>query len=134
MFKLEHITEEYSQYVTFEEQAAAHHLYIEHKTCADIVITKCLEYVEQNETSPEASSEALDNFFNDSSYYSKNSKANTQLPSQNSSNTHRSINVKPLKSRNINTKFDVEVPTLSETAACTKIQVEQIETKSQMRL
>ena len=134
MFKLEHITEEYSQYVTFEEQAAAHHLYIEHKTCADIVITKCLEYVEQNETSTEASSEALDNFFNDSSYYSKNSKANAQLPSQNSSNTHRSINVKPLKSRNINTKFDVEVPTLSETAACTKIQVEQIETKSQMRL
>ena len=134
MFKLEHITEEYSQYVTFEEQAAAHHLYIEHKTCADIVITKCLEYVEQNETSTEASSEALDNFFNDSSYYSKNSKANAQLPSQNSSNTHRSINVKPLKSRNINTKFDVEVPVLPEVATCAKIEADQIEGKSQRRL
>ena len=68
VFKLERITDEYSQYVILEKQAAAHHLYIEHKTCADIVITKCLEYVEQNETSTEASSEALDDF---SSYYSK---------------------------------------------------------------
>ena len=41
MFKLER---------TLEEQAAAYHLYIEHETRPDIVTTKCLEYVEQNET------------------------------------------------------------------------------------
>ena len=35
-----------------EEQASAHQLYIEHKTRADIVITKCLEYVEQNKHQP----------------------------------------------------------------------------------
>ena len=80
-FKLESITDEYSQYVTLEEQAAADHLYIEHKTRADIVITKCLEYVEQNETSTKASSEAPDNFFDNSSYY-KESKPTTRLPSQ----------------------------------------------------
>ena len=117
VFNLERITDEYSQYVTLQDQAAAHHLYIEHKTRADIVITKCLEYVEQDETSTEASSEALDGFFDNSSYYSKESKPITRLPSQNSRNTHKSINVKPLKSRNINTKFDVEVPVLPETAA-----------------
>ena len=50
MFKLERITDENSQYVTLEKQADAHHLYIEHKTRAYIVITKCLEYVEENET------------------------------------------------------------------------------------
>ena len=116
------------------EQAAAHHLYIEHKARADIVITKCLEYVEQNEMSTEASSEALDDFFDNSSYYSKESKPITRLPSQNSCNTHRSINVKPLKSRNINTKFDAEVPVLPETAAGTKIEAEQIEAISQRRL
>ena len=101
VFKLERITDEYSQYVTLEEQAAAHHLYIEHKTRADIVITKCLEYVEQNETLTEASSEPLDDFFDNSSYYSKESKPITRLPSQNARNTHKSINGKPLKSRNI---------------------------------
>ena len=42
VFELECITDEYSQYVT-DEQAAAHHLYIEHKTREDIVITKCLK-------------------------------------------------------------------------------------------
>ena len=84
VFKLERITDQYSQHVTLEEQSAAHHLYIEHKTRADIVITKCLEYVEQNETSTEPSSEALDNFFDNSSYYSKESKPITRLPSQNS--------------------------------------------------
>ena len=66
VFKLARITDEYSQYVTLEEQAAAHHLYIEHKTRADIVITKCLEYVEQNESSTDSSSEALDDFFDNS--------------------------------------------------------------------
>ena len=66
VFKLACITDEYSQYVTLEEQAAAHHLYIEHKTRADIVITKCLEYVEQNESSTDSSSEALDDFFDNS--------------------------------------------------------------------
>ena len=134
VFKLERITDEYSQYVTLEEQAAAHHLYREHKTPADIVITKCLEYVEQNETSTEASSEALDDFFDNSSYHSKESKPITRLPSQNSRNRHKSINVKPLKSRNINTKFDVEVPVIPETAARSKIEAEQIEAKSQRRL
>ena len=34
-----------------QEETSAHHLYTEHKTRADIVIAKCLEYVEQNETS-----------------------------------------------------------------------------------
>ena len=67
MFKLERITDENSQYVTLEKQADAHRLYIEHKTRAYIVITKCLEYVEENETSTEASSEALDEFFDNSS-------------------------------------------------------------------
>ena len=66
VFKLARITDEYSQYVTLEEQAAAHHLYIEHKTRADIVITKCLEYVEQNESSTDSCSEALDDFFDNS--------------------------------------------------------------------
>ena len=66
VFKLARITDEYSQYVTLEEQAAAHHLYIEHKTRADIVITKCLEYVEQNESSTDSSSEALGDFFDNS--------------------------------------------------------------------
>ena len=42
VFELECITDEYSQYVT-DEQAAAHQLYIEHKTREDIVITKCLK-------------------------------------------------------------------------------------------
>ena len=134
VFKLECITDEYSQYVTLEEQAAAHHLYIEHKTRADIVITKCLEYVEQNEMSTEASSEALDDIFDNSSYYSKESKPITRLPSQNSRNTHKSINVKPLKLRNINTKFDVGVFFLHETAARAKIEAEKIEAKSQRRL
>ena len=70
VFKLEHITHEYSQYVT------------------------------------EASSEAFDDFFDNSSYYSKESKPIAWLPSQNSINTHRSINVKPLKSKSsINTKI-----------------------------
>ena len=50
VFKLERLTEEHSQYVILEEQAAVHHLYIDHKTRADKVITKCLEYVEQSET------------------------------------------------------------------------------------
>ena len=100
VLKLERITEEYSQYVTLEEQATAYHLYIEHKTRAEIVITKFLEYVEQNETLTEASSEALDDFFDNSSYFFKESKPITQLPSQNVRT--RSINVKPLKSRNIN--------------------------------
>ena len=134
VFKLERITDEYSQYLTLQEQAAAHHLYIEHKARADIVITKCLEYVEQDEMSTEASSEALDDFFDNRSYYSKESKPITRLPSQNSSKTRKSINVKPLKSRNINTKFDVEVPVLPETAARAKIEAEQIEAKSQRRL
>ena len=128
------MTDEYSQYVTLQVQAAAHHLYIEHKTRADIVITKCLEYVEQDETSTETSSEALDGFFDNSSYYSKESKPITRLPSQNSRNTHKSINVKPLKSRNINTKFDVEVPVLPETASRAKIEAAQIEVKSERRL
>ena len=132
VFKLEHITDEYSQYVTLEEQAAAHHLYIEHKTRADI--TTCLEYVEQNETSTEACSEALDDFFDNSSYYSKESKPITRLPSQNFHNTHKSINVKPLKSRNINTKFDVKVPVILETASRAKMEAGQIEAKSQRRL
>ena len=35
---------------------------------------------------------------------------------------------------NINTKFDVEVPVLPETAARAKIEAEQIEAKSQRRL
>ena len=48
VFKLERITDEYSHYVKLGEPAAAHHLHIKHKTCADIVITKCLEYAEQN--------------------------------------------------------------------------------------
>ena len=34
--KLERITDQYSQYVKLEEQAAAHHLYIEHKTRVQI--------------------------------------------------------------------------------------------------
>ena len=34
-----------------QEETSAHHFYTEHKTRADIVIAKCLEYVEQNETS-----------------------------------------------------------------------------------
>ena len=134
VFKLEHITDTYSQYVTLEEQATAHHLYIEHKTRADIVITKCLEYVEQNERSTKASSEALDDFFNKSSYYSKKSKRITQLPSQSSHNTHNSINLKPLKSRNINTKLGGEVPVLPETATRTRIKAEKREAKSQRRL
>ena len=46
VFKLGRIANEYSQYVTLQEQAAAHHLHREHKTRADIVITKCLEHVE----------------------------------------------------------------------------------------
>ena len=58
----------------------------------------------------------------------------TRLLSQNSRNTHKSINVKPLKSRNINTIFDVEVPVPPETAARAKIEAEQIEPKSQRRL
>ena len=62
VFKLEHITDEYSQYVTLIEQAAAHHLYIEHKTSAYIVITKCLEYVEPNETSTEQVQKHLTTF------------------------------------------------------------------------
>ena len=98
VFKLEHITHEYSQYVT------------------------------------EASSEAFDNFFDNSSYYSKESKPIAWLPSQNSINTHRSINLKPLKSRNINTKFDVEVSVLPGTAACAKIEAEKMQAKSQSRL
>ena len=134
VFKLERITDEYSQYVTLIEQAAAHHLYIEHKTRAYIVINKCLEYVEPNETSTEASSEVLDNFFDNSSYCSEESKPITRLSSQNPLNTHKSINVKPLKSREINTEFDVEVPALPETATRTKIEAEQIEAKSQRRL
>ena len=105
------------------------HFYIEHKTRADIVIIKCVEYVEQNETSAEASSEVLDDFFDNSSYCSKESKPITPLPSQNSHNTHKSMNMKPLKSRNINTKFDVEVPVVPETSALTKIEAEQIEAK-----
>ena len=46
------------------------------------VITKwdVTEYVEQNETSTEASSEALDDFFENSSYYSKERKPITRLP------------------------------------------------------
>ena len=40
--------------------------------------------------------------------------------------THKFINVKPLKSRNTNTKFDVEVPVLPETAAHIKTEAEQI--------
>ena len=36
--------------------------------------------------------------------------------------------------RNINTKFDVEVPVLPETVARAKIEAEQIEAKSQRRL
>ena len=131
VFKLECITGKYSQYDTSKVQAAAHHLYTGHKIRADIVITKCLEYVEENESSTKAISEALDEFF---IYYSKESKPITRLPSQNSCNTHKSINVKPLKSRNINTKFDVEVPVLPETAACAKIEAEQIEANSQRRL
>ena len=134
VFKLERITDEYSQYVTLIEQAAAHHLYIEHKTRAYIVINKCLEYVEPNETSTEASSEVLDNFFDNSSYCSEESKPITRLSSQNPLNTHKSINVKPLKSREINTEFDVKVPALPETATRTKIEAEQIEAKSQRRL
>ena len=134
VFKLERITDEYSQYVTLIEQAAAHHLYIEHKTRAYIVINKCLEYVEPNETSTEASSEVLDNFFDNSSYCSEESKPITRLSSQNPLNTHKFINVKPLKSREINTEFDVEVPALPETATRTKIEAEQIEAKSQRRL
>ena len=110
-----------------QEETSDHHFYTEHKTRADIVIAKCLEYVEQNETSTEASSEALDDFFNNSSYYSKESKPITRLLSQNSRNTHKSINIKPLKSRNINTKVNVEVPVLPETAARAKIEAEQIE-------
>ena len=35
---------------------------------------------------------------------------------------------------NINSKFDVEVPVLPETAARAKIEAEQIEAKSQRRL
>ena len=134
VFKLECITDEYSQYVTLIEQAAAHHLYIEHKTRAYIVINKCLEYVEPNETSTEASSEVLDNFFDNSSYCSEESKPITRLSSQNPLNTHKSINVKSLKSREINTEFDVEVPALPETATRAKIEAEQIEAKSQRRL
>ena len=134
VFKLEHITDEYSQYVTLIEQAAAHHLYIEHKTSAYIVITKCLEYVEPNETSTEASSEALDNFFDNCSYCSEESKPITRLSSQNPLDTRKSINVKPLKSREINTEFDVEVPALPETATRAKIEAKQIEAKSQRRL
>ena len=133
VLKLEHITDEYSQYVTLEEQAAAHHLYTEHKTRAHVII-KCLEYVEQNETSTEASSEELDDFFDNISCYSKESKPITRLPSQNFRNIHKSINVKPLKSRNISPKFHVEVPVLPETAARAKIEAEQIEAKSQRRL
>ena len=76
VFKLERITDGY--YVKFEEQTAAHHLYAEHKTRADIVITKCLEFVEQNETATEASSKALDDFFDNSSYYFKESKPTAQ--------------------------------------------------------
>ena len=80
VFKFEGMTDDYSQYVTLQEEAAVHHLYIEHKTRSDIVITKCLEYVEQDETSTEASSEALDDFFYNSLYYSKESKPGTRLP------------------------------------------------------
>ena len=72
-------------------------------------------------------SEAPDDFFDNSSHYSEESKPITQLPSKNSRNTLKSINVKPFKSRNMNTKFDVKVP---ETAARAKIEVEQIEAKS----
>ena len=45
------------------------------------VITKwgVTEYVEQNETSTEESSEALDDFFENSSYYSKKRKPITRL-------------------------------------------------------
>ena len=75
-------------------------------------------------------SEAPDDFFDNSSHYSEESKPITQLPSKNSRNTHKSINVKPFKSRNMNTKFDVKVPVLLETAARAKIEVEQIEAKS----
>ena len=75
-------------------------------------------------------SEAPDDFFDNSSHYSEESKPITQLPSKNSRNTHKSINVKPFKSRNMNTKFDVKVPVLPETAARAKIEVEQIEAKS----
>ena len=82
----------------------------------------------------EASSEAIHDIFYNSSYYSKESKPITRLPSQNYRNTHKSINVRPLKSRNINTKFDVEVPVLPETAVRRKIEAEQIEAKSQRRL
>ena len=96
VFELECITDEYSQYVTLQEQAAAHYLYTEHKTRPDIVITKFFEYLEQDETSTEASSEALDDFLDNSSHYSKESKPISRLPPQNSSNTHKSINVKPL--------------------------------------
>ena len=134
MFKLERITDENSQYVTLEKQADAHHLYIEHKTRAYIVITKCLEYVEENETWTEASSEALDEFFDNSSYYSKESKPIARIPSKNSRNTDKSVNVKPLMSKNINIKFDAEVPVLTETASCTKIKAELIEAKSDRRL
>ena len=73
-FKLERIRDEYSHYVKLQEPAAAHHLYIKHKTCADIVVTKCLEYAEQNETSTKASSEALDDFFDNCSCYFKESE------------------------------------------------------------
>ena len=66
VFKLERITDKYSQYVTLEEQVAAHHLYTEHKFRADIV---------------------LDDFVNNSSYYSKESKPIIRLSSRNSRNT-----------------------------------------------
>ena len=68
VLKLERIADEYSQYFTSEERAAAHHLYIERKTRAYIIITKCLQYVEQNETSTKANSEALHEFFDNSPY------------------------------------------------------------------
>ena len=134
VFELERIIDKYNQYVTLEKHTAAHHLYIEHENHADIVITKCLEYVEQNETSTEASSEAFEDFFDNISYWSKESKPITWLPSKNFRNTHKSVKVKPLKSRNINAKFDAEVPVLPETAGRAKIGAEQIETKSQRRL
>ena len=37
-------------------------------------------------------------------------------------------------SKNINIKFDAEVPVLTETASCTKIKAELIEAKSDRRL
>ena len=66
VFKLERTTDKYSQYVALEEQVAAHHLYTEQKFRADIV---------------------LDDFVNNSSYYSKESKPIIRLPSRNSRNT-----------------------------------------------